>query len=273
MDNLLERTGTIYLPVTDLAASVRWYEDKLGFTLFEMREHSAEFQVYRGAIRLELVQHDGSAETFRPLAYIDEYSHTVHFNVMTPNARFVHDYLAERNVQVTDVMDYGPIIVFDIIDPDGNCIGVVQEKADENNPFYRKYEELYPHVQEKGLFDGIGGSFMPVTDLERSIAWYVDKLGVELIDNWGTGAGLLFTGEQSAGGFGFIHSNDFQTFTFVDSKRQVPYYDSIAADLAAAHRILKERGIEVTDIVDDGRVQRFSLRDPDGHVIGVRSAG
>jgi catechol 2,3-dioxygenase-like lactoylglutathione lyase family enzyme len=108
-----------------------------------------------------------------------------------------------------------------------------------------------------------------VRDLERSIAWYRDVLGLErrFEDAWDEPA-ILSAGETSVALFRAEG----------DSPKPPPGGDTIAmrhfafvtdaAGLAAAGDELRARGIAVRE-ADHGIARSIYLRDPDGHQIEI----
>ena len=120
------------------------------------------------------------------------------------------------------------------------------------------------------LFKRIDTVFLPVRNLEKSIAWYIETLGVSLL--WHVpGVGSLKIGETPLtllqGSYpgreeALDPDSEFQPIV------EVPF-NLYANDIEHAHRVLLEKGVDVGAILDQGDVKEFQFRDPDGNCLGV----
>ena len=102
---------------------------------------------------------------------------------------------------------------------------------------------------------------VPVTDLERSAAWYRDTLGLE---QKGHGQWPEFRlGEN-----GFLYLLDPRN---IGQEFRGPHTSPIAlrvADVAEAKRALEEKGIAFDgDVLDTGVCHMAPFRDPDGNAL------
>lgn len=108
---MFSRIDTVFVYVSDLAQSVAWYTQNLGFEQRWIHGNVAALNV--GETALTLMQEDGKTA-----------SSQVHFNFYTAEIAEAHAKLTSRSVPVTDIVDYGDVTVFYITDPDGNQLGV-----------------------------------------------------------------------------------------------------------------------------------------------------
>ena len=113
MKGLVPRIDTVFVEVSDLDYSIKWYTDVLGLSLRWNRNGYAAFTV--GETSLTLVQ----ATNVIPAKHSP-------FNFFTKNIDEVHQFLVENKVDTEDVVDYGDIITFDFKDPDGHILGFCQ---------------------------------------------------------------------------------------------------------------------------------------------------
>ena len=102
---------------------------------------------------------------------------------------------------------------------------------------------------------------VPVTDLERSTAWYRDTLG---LDQTGHGQWPEFRLGENA----FLYLLDP---TNVGREFEGPHTAALAlrvADVDEAKRALEERGVEFQgDVFDTGVCRMAQFRDPDGNAL------
>lgn len=116
---------------------------------------------------------------------------------------------------------------------------------------------------------GVRTVSIPVTDQDRALAFYVDKLGLTKLHEYPTPSGGRFI-ELSLGGG--------------DVNVALERSDSVAAgiicvrfltfDAEAAHSTLSKAGVDVDDILRwPGVPPMFSFRDPDGNLLSVTEPG
>jgi uncharacterized protein len=110
--------------------------------------------------------------------------------------------------------------------------------------------------------------FIHVTDLERSIKWYSELLGLEVRE--GSFSGPVYTLHMGAGRPGITldnHSFD-EEYTFIPSNQ--PLFNISAADIDEAFKKVKQMGAEiVTGVITHPDMAEFSFKDPDGNILMV----
>jgi predicted enzyme related to lactoylglutathione lyase len=109
----------------------------------------------------------------------------------------------------------------------------------------------------------IGGVFVHVTDMGRSIRWYRDLLGLPADEQPD-----LFSiyGLPTQGGSALLLDSNHP-----DTQRQCSVLFVLATDdIEASHTFVQARGIEVLGGIERGGDQSFfSFRDPDGNLLMV----
>ncbi|TCP54748.1 putative enzyme related to lactoylglutathione lyase [Tumebacillus sp. BK434] len=112
------------------------------------------------------------------------------------------------------------------------------------------------------LYKRIDTVFLPVRDLEASVAWYAEHLGMK--QRWkvnGYAALDIAGGETPLTLCAVAEGEDVRP-----SARCV--FNLYAADIQAAYQKLKDGGVTLSEMFHDD-VDWFEFRDPDGHVLGV----
>lgn len=109
------------------------------------------------------------------------------------------------------------------------------------------------------LFERVHATFLTVSDPERSVCWYTETLGLDVLSDFGIhGADLKVFNDET-----------MLTLIPVPDARPAHVMDFQARDLPAAHATLRSRGADVSEINDVGPLQTFQFWDPDGNTFGV----
>ncbi|QFT87524.1 Glyoxalase-like domain protein [Bacillus sp. THAF10] len=110
------------------------------------------------------------------------------------------------------------------------------------------------------MFKRIDTVFLEVTNMEKSIRWYTEVLGFTV--RW----------HDKENGYAAMEVGE-TPITLVKAAEVTPgkhcLLNFYAADIHGANHLLKERGVEVADVMDYGNVLSFEFKDPDGHILGV----
>lgn len=118
-----------------------------------------------------------------------------------------------------------------------------------------------------GPFLRVDTLFIPVKDLEKSVEWYTQILGLAL--NW----------RNDEGGFACVDGGLVPiTLTRIPEEKEfVPFINApcnfFAVNVEEAHNNLKDTGVEVSEIDKLYEVQWFWFKDPDGNRLEVCSYG
>ncbi|HET7579271.1 MAG TPA: VOC family protein [Bacillales bacterium] len=244
----------IYLPVTDVETTAKWYRDKFNLS------RSWEGKV-AGSRAVELA-FSNTAFTLVESDCVNHYSH-IPFNLQTSVIKEIHASIKQNGVTVTDLIDEGDLYCTDFYDPEGNRIGLVFEKSG-GSP-----EE---HIE-------VGGAFLTIRDLDKSVQWYHDKLGFEFHFFEATG-GAGYIGPMApeyhpsttihyAGVLNKYFESEHSRIALVETPEFTPLvhkpFNILSLNLEEDYEILRSRDVHLTPISDG----RFTFQDLDDNEIEI----
>lgn len=117
------------------------------------------------------------------------------------------------------------------------------------------------------ILNQVGTIWIPVRNLEHSVRWYAEKLGLKLAYHWGTGADFL-VGEGPML-ITLFQKDDMVPLGLIDEATGTPCFGFSTNDIKHTHALLSGRGVEVSGIREYDMVSAFNITDPDGNRIGV----
>jgi len=116
----------------------------------------------------------------------------------------------------------------------------------------------------------IGAVFVPVMNVEKSIRWYKEILELQHVGTWPGNSGADFYFAEERQYLTLVKVENKQPMEFTASpKYQNPYYNFTINDLKAYHEKLQQKGVNVTEIIDQGPIVGFDFYDLDGNKFGV----
>ncbi|WRP08703.1 VOC family protein [Rossellomorea aquimaris] len=127
------KVGSVFIPVTDMEKSMKWYEKNLGVRKIDTWDGGAGFYFPDSDTQLGLVQVDSPQPTE---FVIRGRKKNVYFNFLVDNIEVEHEKLTNAGVVTTPIEDFGGMKGFDFFDLDNNPFSVVNEQRD--SPFHRK---------------------------------------------------------------------------------------------------------------------------------------
>lgn len=270
------RVSSVSLSVRDLARSLKYYQDDLGFSVLRQSEGTAELGTKTGRLLLTLVERPNGAVLRRQLGLY-------HFAVLLPTRQDLGAFLRHLIVRQTPVggsADHGVSEAFYLEDPDSNGIEVYADKDDSQwvDEFGQStmttkaldYTSLYYEVDSDEAYAGLpegtilGHLHLYVTDLNRSKRFYVDGIGLKVTVD--TVPGALFLSDN-----GYHHHLGLNTWLGKNARPRRK--DSIGLEVATfgyptcvtlmdALERLKSLGFAVSE-TNAG----YETADPDGNVI------
>jgi len=203
--------GPVTLRVRDLDSMLRFYKEDLGLDTISEHDETTELAPNKCHEALIILKSDPSAKT-PPAGSAELY----HCAILVPSrVNLAEAYLALGNVGVT-FDGYADHVVSEALyltDPEGNGIEIYADRPrnewkfdDDRAPHMGTYpldiDSLLREVKKptdnlKAVSEKvrIGHVHLKVTDLKRSIFFYHNQLGLDLMNYWGSAAFL------SAGGY------------------------------------------------------------------------
>ncbi|QJD82937.1 VOC family protein [Cohnella herbarum] len=119
----------------------------------------------------------------------------------------------------------------------------------------------------KRIMSKVSGIFIPITDMQRAADWYIRIFDLETIQISDVCTGLAFPGEATIINLWKVQSR--QPVHFDAGGYTIPYFNFESFDIEVSYASLKEKGVEVNAIHDDGGVRYFDCFDPDGNALGI----
>jgi predicted enzyme related to lactoylglutathione lyase len=113
MNSLFKRIDTVFLEVTDMEKSIKWYTEVLGFSIRWYDKQNGYAAIDIGETPLTLV----SAREVAPA------SHCL-LNFYSSDINKAHQELKKNGVHVEEIVDHGNVLSFEFKDLDGHVLGV-----------------------------------------------------------------------------------------------------------------------------------------------------
>ncbi|OIU72026.1 VOC family protein [Rossellomorea aquimaris] len=127
------KVGSVFIPVTDLKKSQKWYQDLLGVKLIDEWDGGAGFYFPDCPTQLGLVQ----VEKPQPSEFsITKNKKNSYYNFLVEDIDEAYSYFNRNGVKASEIDEWDGMKFFDFIDPDGNPFSVVNEV--EGSPFHRE---------------------------------------------------------------------------------------------------------------------------------------
>lgn len=119
----------------------------------------------------------------------------------------------------------------------------------------------------KPIENRIDTIFIHVSDLERSIKWYSELLGLEV--KKGVHTGPIYTLNMGNGPGITLDNHCFEEDNKLIPSNQ-PLFNLSSSDINKAFKHVTEMGVEiVTNIIEHPDLAEFSIKDPDGNIIMI----
>ncbi|RPF54307.1 VOC family protein [Aquisalibacillus elongatus] len=124
------KIGGIFIPVTDLEKSQKWYEQNLGVKKFDEwqedgEDHGVDYLFQNDTTGLTLIKVDKPQATEFT---IKGNRKNAYYNFEVDDIYDAFNHLKNNGVELTDIHDYGPMKGFDFFDLDGNPFSVISEE-------------------------------------------------------------------------------------------------------------------------------------------------
>ncbi|WP_219837086.1 VOC family protein [Paenibacillus sp. R14(2021)] len=253
---MFERIDRVILPVMDVKRAAEWYVSELEFRIHRCRGREIDLHVHRGETLLTLTE----VLPFQPRPHLHLDGHVPCFNFYTHWEDLHLDWLRERGVRTSEVMLDPHMNVAEMEDPDGNVIGICHEKA--GSLYHTPHEGPLPP-----MFHRVLAVFLPVRDLESSIAWYVGMLSFKLHHHWGQGADLTVGGGETI--VTMIAMSEEVHCRTIAGMSDIPYYSLQSDRIHETYRKLQERSVTADECSEQDGIVQFHVRSPEGLLIRI----
>ncbi|RDY71135.1 VOC family protein [Halobacillus sp. SY10] len=127
------QVGSVFVPVTNLEQSKKWYEEHLDVQEIDSWEGGAGFFFPQGFVQFGLIEVSHSQPTEFEINKSEKNSY---FNFVVNDIKAAYKRLNDAGVETTDIQEFGGMKHFDFFDPDQNVFSVVDE--DLNSPFHKE---------------------------------------------------------------------------------------------------------------------------------------
>ena len=273
------RIGAVHLTISDLDASIRFYEAHLGFALHRREERTA----WLGAGAADLLVLSAGERAPRVRGTTGLY----HFAILVPTrpdlARALIR-LAETETVMQGAADHGVSEALYLADVDGNGIEIYRDRPRAERPFVNgqlrmgadpiDFDDLASAAPPGGARLArdtvIGHVHLHVSRLDEAQRFYVEVLGFELMQRYGPSA--LFV---SAGGY--HHHVGLNTWAGVGAPPAPPgaiglrHFDVVLPDEDARSNV--EERLRAAKIPIVKSEEELLVRDPANNAIALRVIG
>ncbi|GAA3412091.1 VOC family protein [Paenibacillus hodogayensis] len=247
------RVGGVFINVRDMRASAAWLSDLLGVPLRE-KETSGSIYVISASRGADLLLDDNRAQNGD--------SFEIPFMLDTNDIGGALAYVLERGLTVFHGIErHRSLAFFALADPDGNLVMVCGD--DE---------------EHAGDIDGYTLVQLPVRNLKRSVAFYMDMLGYVLEHPERPIEEHAFLRTKSGSGPGLhlceVADGEFKTDHWLREGKPVHGLELHSRDVRTLHRRLVRSGVRIEAapyfVEPCGGYVKFY--DPDGHLLVVNQS-
>ncbi|MDQ0859093.1 VOC family protein [Bacillus sp. V2I10] len=124
----------------------------------------------------------------------------------------------------------------------------------------------------KNLFSRVGYHYIPVSDIDKSIRWYTDHLGLKLISKFtdrGSNVAVLHYPHKNAIASLLIETSDQNPLEIMRNGEAFPIAALNCDDIEYTHHQLKEKGLNIGEIITlgNGEAKYFYFRDNEGNLL------
>jgi catechol 2,3-dioxygenase len=200
------RCGVVRLAVRELAQSLAYYQERIGLKVHR-REGAVAFLGAGGDDLLALVEQPGARPVQRGRTGL------YHFALLTPDRAAlsrVLNHLLATNTPIDGASDHGVSEALYLTDPDGHGIEIYRDRPRREWPFVKgslamttdplDVRGVVAADRAQAPWDGIdartvmGHVHLHVAHLDDAVRFYVDRLGLDLMQRFGGQAAFVAAG-------------------------------------------------------------------------------
>lgn len=252
IDNVVE---SAFIHVSDLRRSAEWYSMVMGLPLLEERLNGGNvyWLMLQGGTGILL--DDNRSNTMD--------TPRVRFMYKTSDIEESYRFLDHRGIRPLYPIErpHPGLAFFRFTDPDGNSIMVTQ--SEYVSDVVERLEDT-----ESPILNRIGGIFLHVTDMNRSIRFHSEVLGLPCLEV-GTGQeDSIYDLQMKSGSNVMLDDNRFR-----HGEDYGALFMLITPDVEGSKAYLESKRVPIfTDIErHGGELAFFTVKDPDGNVIMICS--
>lgn len=124
----------------------------------------------------------------------------------------------------------------------------------------------------KLLATQVGYVYLPTTDIEKTVLWYRDKLGLQLVNQFedrGSQIAVLHFPHKHAIAIVLVETSDDRPLSIVRNASPYPVFTINCPDIEFTHQYLSGQGVEVEAIhsLGDGEAKYFYFQDDQGNLL------
>ncbi len=127
-------------------------------------------------------------------------------------------------------------------------------------------------MKNKFAFNRIGYNYIPTTNIDESIEWYVNNLGLKLINKFedrGSLIGVLHYPHKNAIALVLIETSNNNPLKIMRNGKEFPVMAMNCDDIEYTYNLLKSKGVKVESIktLGNGEAKYFYFQDNQGNLL------
>lgn len=127
-------------------------------------------------------------------------------------------------------------------------------------------------MKDEFLFTRVGHTYLPTTDIDKTISWYTESLGLKLIDKFedrGSYIAVLHYAHKNAIAVVLIETTDNKPMEIIRNGLSFPVMAMNCPNIEFTHQILSDKGIDVGDIqvLGNEEAKYFYFKDDQGNLL------
>lgn len=124
----------------------------------------------------------------------------------------------------------------------------------------------------KFLTTQVGYVYLPTTDIEKTVRWYRENLGLQVVNQFedrGSQIAVLHFPHKQAIAIVLVETTDNKPLSIVRNAHPYPVFTINCPDIAFTHQYLSDRGVQVEEIhsLGKGEAKFFYFQDDQGNLL------
>lgn len=128
-------------------------------------------------------------------------------------------------------------------------------------------------MDKKFLFTRVGYSYLPTADIDNTILWYTEKLGLKFINKFedrGSLIAIIHYPHKNAIAVVLVETSDQAPLKLMRNGSEYPVLSMNCQDIEYTHQCLKDKGVDVGDIHslgEEAEAKYFYFKDDQGNLL------